>query len=156
MARWLGETRGGDSPVNQLENKSSHHERLLRLTRTTGNAANWPVASRRSFWSRAPRAPRVSSATPAGISELVIPVHAEFQTELILFFTSLSAHLWRIPRMHSVAKLSARGRSDRYLPRCGEGGGCDGAVGTRFISHQQRQMRRTKVTLHSLHTGVTL
>lgn len=45
------------------------------------------MASRRSFWSRDPRAPGVSSATPAGISELVIPVHAEFQTELILFLT---------------------------------------------------------------------
>lgn len=108
--------KGGNSPVNQLENKSSHHERLLRLTRTAGNAANWPVASRRSFWFRDPRAPRVSSAAPVGISELFIPVHAEDQTELILLSTSptltvltvfwvrLSVDLLRITCMHIVVR----------------------------------------------------
>lgn len=139
MAPRLRERRGGNGPVNQLENKSSHHECLLSLTRTAGNAANWPVASRRSFWSRDPQAPH---PPPWPVLECLISAHAEVQTGLIsnsllllrrpFQFSTLCTLLKMMKQTHAYIvaqrrKLSlifraASGRSDRYLLRFRERG----------------------------------
>ncbi len=168
MAPQLRERRGGNGPVNQLENKRTHHERLLSLMRTAGNAANWPVASRRSFWSRDPQAPHplhwpaLESSSSVCMLRFkrdwfysLLPLRRLFQHSTVHKNYETNVAVQR--RKLSLIFRAASGRSDRYLPRCRERGvGWEHTTGTLFISHQQRQMQHTKVTLHSLHTGVTL
>ncbi len=136
--------------------------------RTAGNAANWPVASRRSFWSRDPQAPHPPHWPALESSSSVcmlrfkrdwfyslLPLRRLFQHSTVHKNDETNVAVQR--RKLSLIFRAASGRSDRYLPRCRERGvGWEHTTGTLFISHQQRQMQHTKVTLHLLHTGVTL
>ncbi len=135
MAPRLRERRGGNGPVNQLENKSSHHERLLSLTRTAGNAANWPVASRRSFWSRDPQAPHPPHWPALESSSSVcmlrfkrdwfyslLPLRRLFQHSTLCIKMMKRTSSFNIANSPSFSELHQEGQTDIF-PGAERGGG---------------------------------
>lgn len=62
----------------------------------------------------------------------------------------------RLKKNHSFCSpILARKVRQNILQDTGKGS-VERTAGTLFISHQRQQMQHTKVTLHSLHSGVTL